>query len=250
MIETDLYHEYHEKDPPTVVFVHGSMDRGASFKKAVNYLGHYSTLIYDRRGYGKSRGLDPAVSDGVAGNVKDLKQLTNNLGDFILVGHSFGGVIALTFAQDAPVNLKALLVYEPPLSFMPWWHDSDAPTMFSETGTPEMRVDIFMTRMLKERWINASDRAKAKRFSEAPALVADLSRLRYEPPPFDPANIQLPVLLARGSESHARHHRAASWLLKGLVNAKEVVVAGAGHTLHSSDPQKFAGLIIELLSSL
>ena len=53
----------------TVVFVHGSLDRGDSFRLAMRRLPEFATLAYDRRGYQGSRG--GGVVD-LAGHIDDL----------------------------------------------------------------------------------------------------------------------------------------------------------------------------------
>ena len=53
----------------TVVFVHGSLDRGDSFRLAMRRLPEFSTLAYDRRGYQGSR--DGGVVD-LGGHIDDL----------------------------------------------------------------------------------------------------------------------------------------------------------------------------------
>ena len=55
-----------------VVFVHGVLDRGTSFRRVADELdGDCRMLWYDRRGYGRSAGV-AGVPSGIDGHITDL----------------------------------------------------------------------------------------------------------------------------------------------------------------------------------
>ena len=54
-------------DAPLVVFVHGSLDRAASFSKVVRRLRDLHTVVYDRRGYASSSDVGPPFTRGQPG---------------------------------------------------------------------------------------------------------------------------------------------------------------------------------------
>jgi thioesterase domain-containing protein len=77
---------------PSVVLVHGSLDRGASFARVVRRLEGLHVVTYDRRGYHHSR--DMALARSLGAHVADLVALVG-AGPVVVVGHSYGAVIAL-----------------------------------------------------------------------------------------------------------------------------------------------------------
>ena len=55
---------------PTIVIVHGTMDRAASFRRAVRKLPDHDVVLFDRRGYARSR--EAGSSPDIAAQVADL----------------------------------------------------------------------------------------------------------------------------------------------------------------------------------
>src|SRR5262245_41509537 len=92
---------------PLLLLVHGSMDRGASFVKAMRRLPDIDVVRYDRRGYGRS--VDAGVGDTLDAHVDDLLAIVDDAArPCVLVGHSFGGVVALVAAQARPTQVLAV----------------------------------------------------------------------------------------------------------------------------------------------
>ncbi len=104
---------------PTVVLVHGSMDRGRSLRATAKRLaGDFHVVLYDRRGYGRSREVGGPFD--VETNVEDLVAVIEGR-PAVVFGHSLGGDIALAAAQRHPEVIRAVGAYEPPMSWEPWW---------------------------------------------------------------------------------------------------------------------------------
>src|SRR5580704_7214547 len=52
-----------ETDSPTVILVHGSLDRATSFMRTARRLEDLAVVLYDRRGYSRSRAVKPIATD-------------------------------------------------------------------------------------------------------------------------------------------------------------------------------------------
>lgn len=94
----------------TVVFIHGSPATGRAFHRqfADDFPG-MNLLAYDRPGYGGSSGhqaLDLATQTAVLAALLDTLARTN----CILVGHSYGGPIALNLAQSRPDLVRGVVL--------------------------------------------------------------------------------------------------------------------------------------------
>lgn len=94
----------------TVVFIHGSPATGRAFHRqfAADFPG-VNLLAYDRPGYGGSRGfqaLNLATQTTALAALLDALDRTH----CVLVGHSYGGPIALNLAQARPDLVRSVVL--------------------------------------------------------------------------------------------------------------------------------------------
>ncbi len=99
--------------------VHGSLDRGESFRRVMRRLPDLTVVAYDRRGY---QGSLAAGVVGLDGHVADLLAILSEVrsrgaGPVVAVGHSVGGDVVLGAALAEPRACDAVGAFEPP---MPW----------------------------------------------------------------------------------------------------------------------------------
>lgn len=199
---------------------------------------------YDRRGYGRSRAA--GVSREVAGHVADLLSVVAGRRvagqPVVVVGHSYGGVVALTAAAQDPELVSAVGTFEAPMPWLPWW-----PAGPSAAGDgpvdPGDAAEAFLRRMLgDDRWEAMPSSGRRDRRDEGPALVADMASLRSGGPPFDLGSLHVPVVAGYGSRS-GDHQRRAAALLAERTGGEVVPVGGAQHGAHLSHPVAFAELV-------
>src|SRR4051812_45358258 len=93
-----------EVGAPLVALIHGTMDRSTVMLRLSRRLDdRFCVMRYDRRGYGRSvdaSGVHPGPFD-MGAQVEDLVTLLAGR-RAILVGHSFGGDVAMTVAARHP----------------------------------------------------------------------------------------------------------------------------------------------------
>ena len=72
----------------------------------------------------------------------------------MLFGHSLGGVVALAFAARHPELVPAVVAYEAPMAWQPWWPSAaPAPRRSTAPGDEADAAERFMRRMVgDERW--------------------------------------------------------------------------------------------------
>jgi pimeloyl-ACP methyl ester carboxylesterase len=228
-----------EAPTPTVVLVHGSLDRGASFARTVRRLGDLHVVTYDRRGYHHSRAMPLART--LDEHIADLVALVGD-GPAVVVGHSYGGDVALGAAIEAPDVIGAVGAYEPPLPWCEWWPRRSASSIADED--PATFAEGFFRRVVGDAgWDRLSDQSRTDRQADGPALVAELSDIRRHGPPFDLNALRVPLVLGRG-ENSVWHHRKAIDELAGLVPDSEVIeIPGSAHGAPLSHPDAFAGFV-------
>jgi proline iminopeptidase len=100
-------------EKPTLMVLHGGPGSDHSyFKPWIRPLTEVAQVIYvDHRGNGRSELTGPATYniDQIVDDLEALRRLLG-LGRIQLLGHSFGGMVALTFALRHPASLEALLL--------------------------------------------------------------------------------------------------------------------------------------------
>ncbi len=228
-----------------VVVIHGSMDRSAGMLKLSRHLDtDFRVLRYDRRGYGRS--LPHAGPFAMAAQVGDLVTLLAGR-RAVLIGHSYGGNVALATADHHPELVAGVAVYETPLSWEPWWPGSTAGSIaVAEAGDPAMAAERFLRRMLGDRrWEELPERSRQTRRAEGAAMVAELADLRRNQP-WVAAHIIAPVVVAFGSLGAPHHHRGMKHAA-ALLGCPVVELAGCRHDAPMSHPGLFRSAVVDPL---
>ena len=177
--------------------------------------------MYDLRGHGRS--ARPATGYDTITLARDLDALTQDLPAFDLVGHSWGGLVALRFALAYPARVRRLAIVEAPIP------PSTAIDLLGPDVTPEGLVAALPESL---RQAVASGRRQAERLLKTvvalvrdTSLVADVKR---EPTP-DASRLAMPTLLAYGDRSSCLH--GGKVLGRQIPHATFYVLRG-GHYLH------------------
>ncbi len=240
---------------PAVVLVHGSLDRGESFRRVMRRLPELTVVAYDRRGYQGSRAA--GVVD-LGGHVADLLEIlaevrSHGASPVVAVGHSVGGDVVLGAALADRGACDAVGAFEPPMPWLGFRRPQPAGSTglggrAPMTGDPGEEAERFFRRMVNpSAWERLSDAGRAGRRADGPALVADFASLRGDPP-FDVLDLSVPALFGVGGTASAAHHRdAVAWLGANVPGAAVYEIAGAQHGAHLSHPDNFAGFIRAVL---
>jgi len=104
-----------------IIFVHGAFDDYQLWTPFLNQPG-YRTVTYSRRYNFPNPPSDPLAYYSALVDAEDLRRLSSALGikDAHLVGHSYGGYVALFFALKNPGAVKSMVLCEPAiLSWLP-----------------------------------------------------------------------------------------------------------------------------------
>jgi pimeloyl-ACP methyl ester carboxylesterase len=232
----------------TVMFVHGSLDRGESFRRVMRRLPELGTLTYDRRGYQGSRG---GGTVDLGGHIDDLLSIAEEArseadGPVVAVGHSLGGDVVIGAALAAPRAFDAVGAFEPPMPWLGFRRDPDEavrpwPPVSDDPGEEAER---FFSRMVSPgAWARLTEEGRAARRADGPALIADLRSFSREAPPFDVTALGVPAVLGMGGSATQPHHRrSVHWLGTNVPGAVVYEIEGAQHGAHLSHPDHFAAL--------
>lgn len=231
------------------VLVHGSLADSASFRPLLRYLPDWTLVSYDRRGWGQSRELGhPQVT--LDTHVADLCAVLATMpGPMLVAGHSYGGLVALSAAGQHPELFGAILAYEPPVRWLPWWPADDPWEQLVRQAAAGGGAAQAARSML-EAVLGPAGRALGQRgaddaglAADGAALVIEMTEPSLDQPRFDPAEVRVPVLLAAGGGSLEHHREITRRLACLLPDARFTVLDGARHAAHVTHPARFANLI-------
>ncbi len=237
-----------------VALVHGSMDRSTAMLKLSRQFDRaHRVARYDRRGYGRSvpeHGMHPGPFD-MAHQVDDLVGVLGGR-PAVLVGHSYGGNVALALAARHPHLVRAVAIYETPLSWESWWPANTAGgAAVASAADPEAAAEGFMRRMIGDtRWEALPERTRTTRRIEGLAMVAELNDLRANEP-WTADRIRVPVIAGYGSLGSPHHQRGMHHVAEQIAGARVVELPDCRHDAPLSHAALFAERLVHpLLDSL
>ncbi len=235
------------RDAPLVALIHGTMDRSAGLLKLSRRLDdRFRVLRYDRRGYGRS--TPHAGPFGIEEQAGDLIGLLDGR-PAVLFGHSYGGNVALGVADRRPDLVRAVAVYETPLSWLPWWPGTTAASRALDgEDHPADAAEAFMRRLIgDERWSRLPPGTRAARRVEGAAMVGELADLRRRAP-WDPSRITVPAVAMRGTEGAEHHSASTTHLGEVLAGGRVVEIEGARHFGPNTHPDAVAAELARLIA--
>ncbi|MCU1501351.1 MAG: alpha/beta hydrolase fold protein, partial [Ilumatobacteraceae bacterium] len=166
----------------------------------------------------------------------------------VVVGHSYGGNVALATAARHPDLVRGVAIYETPLSWASWWPGTTAGSRaVDEPGPTTVAAERFMRRLLGDaRWEALPERIREQRRTEGAALVGELSDLRVNPP-WRPDELPMPVVLGYGTAGAPHHRRGMTEAAAVIPGATLVEVAGRGHDAVLTAAEQFCELVVQAL---
>ena len=219
-----------------VVLIHGSLDRSGGMALLARHLqGEHRVLRYDRRGYARS--WPHAGPFTVDDQVEDLVGLVGAR-KVVLIGHSFGGNIALSAAARLSTQVIGVSTYETPLSWMDWWPGSTAGAMAVASSEADAAQNFMIRLIGHKRWEALPERTREERRREGAALVGELTALRSKAPWYV-EEITCSVLCGYGSLGMKHHADGARWLAQNLTNSQLVELRDAAHSAPVTHPLQF-----------
>ncbi len=238
-----LYYERHgpESAPPVVLLHHG-LGSTAAWKHQVPVLTEagFQVIVYDRWGYGASDPRPHLDVPHFAQDVADLKALLEalNIPQAVLVGHSDGGNVALTFAAEHPQQVLGVVAV--------------AAHIYLEDTMPQGIAQVAQTYRTEAAFRAALDRVHHGRgeavfrlWHEAwtqPSLAQWDARPRFRA-------VKCPVLVVQGdADEHATPQHACD-LAKALPHAHLAILPKGRHMLPQEQPKAFNALLLDFLTS-
>ena len=249
----DLEYEVSGTREPAV-FIHGAFiaDAFRPLLAEPSLAGHYWLILYHRRGYADSSRASGPVS--VARQAADCRALLRHLGmeRAHVVGHSYGGDVALQLALDTPSVVHSLALLEPGLMVGASAQDYRESLARGVERDRAAGAEVVVDEFLQARWPGyraTLDRVLPGAFAQA---VADAGtwfereasgQLAWRFGEEEARRISQPTLSVLGGESDAlwsRFGETHRQLLAWLPHAEGFVLPGTTHFLQIQDPRGMA----------
>lgn len=231
--------------PPRVVALHASASSRNQWRALEQRLERsFQLMAPDHIGHGRASVWALPARPSLSDHVAEIAPLIDEAPEGVhLIGHSFGGVVALQAALDYPTQVRSLVLYEPVLLCL----------LLGQSGlsNAERRVfdvarrvraavaqyDLLLAAQLfvtywggKHVWRAFDAQAQAKITDRIESVVTHFDIIETA---FGLAHslsaIRMPTLVLRGERTTASARRVATEVAAALPNARCQVVDGAGH---------------------
>ena len=235
---------------PRIVFVHGSATDHTtwSIQLASSLRDRFELVAVDRA-------FGPGAPATVGGHAADLAPLVEPRS--IVVGSSFGAVVALELARTRPELVAAMVLIEPPLpaSDLPEaaadglrLFDTFERTLAEQGGLAA--GELFLRAVLRDAFERIPIAFRERSMARWPEIRADSAALvAYHPRYAELASVHVPALLLGGERSAAYFRPTLEALQRALPDAALEFVPHAGHMLHAEARRRFAELLVGFIDA-
>ena len=227
---TLFYYTAGDKENPPLVFLHGVLAFTGAYKKLITSLSEkYFVIGVDLPGHGKSTvGRKHLNSDQLADYIIHLTDKID-IGKFYIVGHSAGGVVALTASKNYPEKIIKAATVASLFNIKGLNFDSKRYKFLSENGFKEYdqgKTDFVL------KIFNISHRMMGEgiKFDSTKQVMAEQGRRLY--PSYtitDLKGINTPFLIIVAKEDNLVIPDHSISMANYLLNSQLIVVDGANH---------------------
>ena len=224
----------------------------------------FKVLAPDLLGAGRSPGWPENHAGALSDEVQFISPVLAQAGEeFSLVGHSYGGAVALKVALEQRERVKAIVLYEPTLFAVLEQASPDQSAFdeiesvvedavgFIERNDLYSAAERFIDYWIQDgAWETMSDRAKEPIANS----IVDVHRwwhaLGYEPTTLEElSRIEVPVLCMKGARSPASSTEVARLLTAVLPEVETIELADMGHMAPVTHPERVNPHIENFLTS-
>jgi pimeloyl-ACP methyl ester carboxylesterase len=228
---------------PRILLIHGSAtDRGTWVIQLSSPLrDHFTLIAYDRR-------ADALTIEAHADDAAEL--LAAEPGPAVVIGSSFGAVVALEVVRRHAARVAGAILIEPPIAasdtadVLPAKFLDAFDRRAARDGGPAA-AELFLRTVLGDAELERMPRMfQVRAMQKFVEIRADTVALgAYRPRYAELAGLRTPVLLLGGGRSSPVFRPTLEALHGALGNARLEIIASAGHMLHAEAPRRFHDLV-------
>ncbi len=247
------------RGPRRVLALHCTLGHSGAWRGFADAVGAGATLTApDMPSHGRSPDWDGQSSFADTVHAASLACLDAPMD---VIGHSFGGAAALRLAVEHPALVRTATLFEPV-----FFHAAlvDAPDTVAEhdamaepamtalgRGDRALAARLF-NRMWSEgpRWPELTEASRAAMTRAIPVVPGERDFIMHDSERLLPrlADCPVPVLVVRGEIAYGIIRATNAGIARRLLQAREAVMAGAGHMAPVTHPQALAELWSEFVA--
>ena len=248
-----------------VVFIHGAISDYRMWLSQVEVLSRkYRAVSYSRRHHYPNAFFGDASDYTRKTQAEDLATFLRslNLGPAHLVGHSYGGSLAVMVAAEHPELVRSLVLGEPSLFALLQTPEEKTALVSSmeealagsfrqaQRGEGREAVRSFIKLVMgADVFESLPESSRAIAFENARTL-GPMLKTYFDPNEFDCDRIRrvrAPALIVRGESSPVINHYIADALKECLLHSHLFVLPKASHGLQMEKPEEFYSALLEFL---
>jgi pimeloyl-ACP methyl ester carboxylesterase len=242
---------------PTVVLVPGSCSTGAAWRSVVSHLGDgFRCVTTSLLGYGETGERRTTADASIDHECRVVEEVIERAGGRVhLVGHSFGGLVALAVALRGRAPLASLTIFEAPAvgllrgegdghHYRDFRNLTDGYFSAYRGGNREAiaaMIDFYGGPGTYASW---PERVRSHAVETTPVNMLDWAgAYAFTPSHIALSALSVPTQIAVGAMSHPAVRRANESVVQCLPDAVLWEIEGASHFMTATHPQQVAKII-------
>lgn len=240
--------------PHKVLAFHCSLAHSGSFTALAQELdGLASVVAFDQPGHGQSADWDghSDYAEQTLGIAETFLDESDEPVD--IIGHSYGGVLAIALAMRVPERIRTVTLIEPVLyaalrGTEAWdLHFVELSKIHAafDAGDPAGATRHFIATFGEDSWESFPEAVREKMTTQIGAVLAgeDLTHGEQLFKEDGLEGLTMPVMLVYGTGTHEVMPTVCENIAARLPDVGVATIEGAGHMLTLTHPEKLAGLI-------
>jgi len=273
------------KNAKTLLYLHGGPGGGCNDFLYIAHLlsNEFNVISFDQRGVLRSEAItenELLTVDMLVEDIEDLRKI-KGINELYLLGHSYGGFLALLYALKYPNNVKAI-IYENSA-----WNMIDAIKTIHKNTIPFIRnggdnaladkiesvlnscndlkelADLQMETPEKYRieayynkpWTDeqksfykpfeiTDEQEKSSEYHRQKIIADDIN---YKDNMSKLKDIKVPSLLVRGEYDPVMSKEYQQYFVENTPNGRLKIISDSGHSIHCDAPHEFCAVIKEFI---
>lgn len=251
---------------PAVICIHAGYGSSGQWRSLTEVLaGQFRVIACDMSGSGKSPAISPDPGYTLDEEVTFLAPVFEaSGGSFHLIGHSFGGAVALKAALRYRGRVVSLTLFEPTLfallmstaraspATIEILEHAQSTSRLAELGHHEAAAETFVDYWFQPgAWARSREDVRADIRARIPLGPSRWNAMLHDPVTLsDIASINIPVLCLTGERSNAPARALNEILIAALPDVRAFEILGTGHMAPLSHPARVNPIIKEFLEEI
>ena len=243
-----------------IIFIHGSQEDYRAFMPQLDLLKeNFRVITYSRRyNYPNNNEYKKGTPFNPMTEAEDLEKLRNKIGlkKFHIVGHSYGGLIAMAYANKYQDKLNSIVVSEPPVLNIQGCEES---LKAAEEGLIkklniafELNDSILVMKSIFEFFVgqDIQDQIPPEALNALKANLTEMKAMAGSENPFPgiPTSFEIPTMIVTSKHTIPILKCTNEALVNNMPNAKHVHISGASHDMWMSHPEIMASHLKKFIS--